>query len=278
MRPNQAGNDVPAEIVRRSGLLGVARQPFEQKRRVENVDAHRRQTVIRSVRHGLRMRRLLMKIGDPPILADLHDPEARSIIERHGNAADRHVGPRCRVLIEQVAIVHLVDVVAAQNQNMIGVGSPNRFQILIHGIGGSSIPMLADSLLRRQHVDEFTPLAREAAPSLMQMPVQAHRLVLREHKHLSQAAVDAVGKSKVDDSINPRERNHGLGPISCERTKPISLASCENDCEYLRHDSSSSRRLHSSSPTTCDAASFRKRRAAPPTTWKSAARLNDEGS
>ena len=64
------------------------------------------------------------------------------------------------------------------------------------------------------------------------MPVEAHRLVLREHQNLAQAAVEAVGEREIDDPIHAAERHGRLGPIARQRLQPRAFAAGQN---YRQH-------------------------------------------
>ena len=64
-----------------------------------------------------------------------------------------------------------------------GVLLLDRVDVLVDGVGRALIPVLVDPLLRRHDVDELAQLAAEIAlPAHVDVPVQAHRLVLRQHR------------------------------------------------------------------------------------------------
>ncbi len=65
------------------------------------------------------------------------------------------------------------------------------------------------------------------------MPVEAHRLVLREHQDLAQAAVEAVGEREIDDPISPAERDRRLGPVARQRLQPRAFAAGQNDGQHV---------------------------------------------
>ena len=57
---------------------------------------------------------------DAVALVDVHDAEADRLHARHFEAADRHVGARVDVLLQHLLVVHLVDVVAGQDDHVFG--------------------------------------------------------------------------------------------------------------------------------------------------------------
>ena len=78
--------------------------------------------------------------------------------------------------------------------------------------------MLVDALLRRHDVDELAQLAAEIAlPAEVDVPVEAHRLVLGEDEDLAHAAVEAVREGEVDDAVDAAERHGRLGAVAGER-------------------------------------------------------------
>ena len=90
----------------------------------EDVDAHRGERQVRIVRHRRRIGRLLDEVGDAARGVDRHDAEARRLHARHLDAADGDVGLRIDVLAQHQLVVHLVDVVAGEDDDVFGaVGS-----------------------------------------------------------------------------------------------------------------------------------------------------------
>ena len=61
------------------------------------------------------------------------------------------------------------------------------------------------------------------------MPVEAVRLVLRQHDDLEVAGVDEVGEREVDQAVDAAERHRRLGPVGGQRHQPLALAAGEHD-------------------------------------------------
>ncbi len=68
----------------------------------------------------------------------------------HGylDAPDRDVGFELYVRRNHRAVIHLVNVVAGEDQDMFRVVCLDDVDILMHGIGGTGVPLLALLLLR----------------------------------------------------------------------------------------------------------------------------------
>ncbi len=84
-------------------------------------------------------------------------------------------GSRCR---STICVVHLVDVVAGEDHDVFRPLFLDGVDVLVDGVGGALIPVLVDALLRRHDVDELAQLAATTIPAEVDVPVEAHRLVL----------------------------------------------------------------------------------------------------
>ena len=103
------------------------------------------------------------------------------------------------------------------------------------GVGGSLVPAgrLA-RLLRREHGREAAAEVVEAV-GLRDVAVEARRVVLRQHEHAAQAAVDAVGERDVDQPVLAGERDGGLGAVARERVQARAGAAAQDDGDRVVH-------------------------------------------
>src|SRR4029079_17193370 len=109
--------------------------------------------------------------------------------------------------------------------------------ILINRISRALIPLLIDPLLRRHDVDELAQLAVEIVPpSLVDVAVEAHRLVLREEQDAAEFAVEAVRKGEIDDAVEAAEGHGRLGPVAGQRLQARTLAARQDDRQHVLHD------------------------------------------
>ena len=111
-------------------------------------------------------------------------------------------------------VIHLVDVVAGQDQGVARGGLLDRVDVLIDGVGGALVPVLGDALLGRDDLDVLVQLAAEEAPALVDVAGQADGLVLGQDEDLADVGVDAIGEGEVDDAIDPAEGDGGLGAVA----------------------------------------------------------------
>ena len=103
---------------------------------------------------------------------------------------------RSAVRLDHAAVVHLVDVVAGQDQDVIGILAFQGIDVLVDGVGGPLVPGLVDALLRRQHFNRFAQFRAQEAPAGANVPIEAARFELGHHQDPPQVAIDAVGRVK----------------------------------------------------------------------------------
>ena len=136
----------------------------------------------------------------------------------------------------QLAVVHLVDVIAGQDDHDLGPLFFQRIDVLVNGVGRALIPLLVDPLLGRHDVDEFAQLAAKVIPPAQRdVPIEAHRLVLREHHDPPHAAVETVREREVDDPVNAAKRHRRLRPVARQRPQPRALSPSQYDGKNILH-------------------------------------------
>ena len=154
----------------------------------------------------------------------------------HRQRADGQVGAGFDVALDQLGVVHLVDVVAGQDHHVLRPLFLDGVDVLVDGVGGALIPVLVDALLRGNDLDELAQLAAEIGlPAEIDVPVEAHRLVLGEDEVLPHPAIEAVREREVDDPIGPAEGNGRFCPISRQRFQPRALSPRENHGQHIFH-------------------------------------------
>ena len=58
------------------------------------------------------------KVDDAVLVVDMHDAEAGGLHARHLEAADGHIGAAVDMLLQHQLVVHLVDVIAGQDDDV----------------------------------------------------------------------------------------------------------------------------------------------------------------
>ena len=198
---HDVGNDVPAEIVAGIGVLGIPEKQLAQEGPLEDVNPHRGQRVIRIARDTRRIGRFFKELCDAVVLVDLHHAKGRRLHPRDRQAADGDVRLGIHMLPQHQLVIHLVDVVTGEDEDIVDIVAVNDVNVLRYRVGGADIPLvLIHTLGRGQDVEIFVPLGPEKVPAALAMPDQAVRLVLRRNRHLANARVQRIRKREVDDA------------------------------------------------------------------------------
>jgi hypothetical protein len=113
--------------------------------------------------------------------------------------------------------------------------------ILIHGIGGATVPIFADALLRRDRGDVFAKFRIENIPAGSDMAIEGMRLVLNEDCDLAEPGVQTIAQGKIDDAILPAEGNSRLRTLVRQRKKSLALTASQYHGEDILHRVNSSR-------------------------------------
>ena len=160
-------------------------------------------------------------------------PKRLRVGDRHLDRRQRHRGAALLVEAQHPRVVHLVDVVARQHDQVPRVLAHDRVEVLVDRVGGALVPVLADALLRRQDLDELAELLRHDVPAHADVPVERERLVLRGDEDAAQPGVDAVAQREVDDAVRPAEVDRRLGALLGQRIEPLAGAAGEHDDEAV---------------------------------------------
>ena len=187
---------------------------------------------------GIGLRRLLLEADDAlGRSSTATTPKRVAVLDRHLDGRQVRSAPLLLVGAQHPAVVHLVDVVAGQDDDVPRGLALDRVDVLVDGVGGAQVPVLADALLRRQDLDELAEFLRHDVPAHADVPVERQRLVLRGDEDAAQPRVDAVGEDEVDDPVGPAEVDGRLGPVARERRQALAGAPGEHDdqCVVSNH-------------------------------------------
>ena len=111
-----------AEIA--AGTVGALfLQTLGQSAGVKDIDAHRGQI-------AGRLLRLLMELNDLILGVCLHDAKPVRFLNRHRHDGDGQVSALALMEVQHRAVVHLIDVVAGENQRGVGIVFGEEVQIL----------------------------------------------------------------------------------------------------------------------------------------------------
>ena len=226
---HHVGNDVLAEVARRSLGCGIAAKFFKKPRRPKDVDSERAERDVGLSGYGGRIRRLLEKSRYHVILIDGHDSESARFGPRHFYASNRDIGTGRNMLAQHHLVVHLVDVIAGEDHHVLRRITLDDVDILKNGVRGSFVPeSLGDALRRRQDVETLVTFRAEKVPALLQVTDQRMRFVLRGDGVAPNARVDSVRQREVDDPGLAAEIDGRLSALVRQFLQPSSAPSRQN--------------------------------------------------
>jgi len=134
-----------------------------------------------------------------------------------------------------LAVVHFVDVIPREDQDMAGSIAFKEIEILPNGIGRAPVPVEAYALLGRHDFKEVSYLPAEDIPAFFQMIVQRLGLILGKNDESIKLRVHTVAQGKIHQSIDPAKWDGRFGPVPRERHEPLSFASSHDKGEYVSH-------------------------------------------
>ena len=242
-RFDRRGNDVFAEI-----LEVVVEAPF-QRGAVEKVDAHRRLVKFavsretefseqwfgnaQAAKHRV-VRRFFDKARDAPLRVRLHDAESLRFAARDRDGRNGQFRSGGKMGRHEFTEVHLVKLVAAEDEEIIPRAFEEIAQVLPHGVRRSLIPTGAGRrLLRGQNFDEAARAEDVELVRPADVLVQRHAVELREHVDAADAGVETIADRDVDEAVFAPERHGRLGAVFGQRVKPLARSAAHDDTQSL---------------------------------------------
>ncbi len=212
-------NDVLAKIKPGSILVGLQRlfKCFPG----ENINSHGCQI-------AARVGRLLFKICNLPVFIGNHDAESLGLFHRNRHNSNGHVRIILLVEVQHGFIVHLINVIAGKDQNIVRMVIFHIAHVLIYGVGRPGIPLCPrDLLIGRKHRYTACQLVQIPRNTNADMCIQLQRHILRQHSHGIHTGINAVAQGKIDDSIFTPKGNCRLCHLGCKNAKTAAAASCQ---------------------------------------------------
>ena len=180
--------------------------------------------------------RLLLELDDPPLPVDLQDAEAGGLLGRHREDRHRGVGHVAPVRLRHLAEVHLVELVAREDEHLAAAVAAQVPHALPDRVGRALEPLGAVvGLLGGERRDEGRAEDVELVGH-RQVLVEALRVVLGQHEDAAQVRVEAVADRDVDQAVLAGDRHRGLRALAREREEPGPAPAPEDDGEAVVHD------------------------------------------
>ena len=133
------------------------------------------------------------------------------------------------MLTQHGGIVHLINMVAGEDEHVFGVIALYEADVLINGIcrAGKPRALFARALVRRKNVHAAVGHVKVPRLAAAYVAVELERAVLRQHAHGVYPGVCTVGQRKVNDPVLPAEGNAWFCDVLGQRVKPGALTACQ---------------------------------------------------
>ncbi len=155
-------------------------QGAQQHVGVEHIDPHGRAHPVRVERRraGGAVCRLLLESDDAVLVVDIGDAEARGFLGRYQGRGNGDVGRVLLVPGDHVAVVHLIDVIAGEDDRVTGVFGFDALEILEDGVRRALVPVLVDPFHGGKDLDVLAQFGGEDVPAVADVAVQFQGLIL----------------------------------------------------------------------------------------------------
>jgi hypothetical protein len=170
---------------------------------------------------------LFGKRQDAPAGIDLDDAEGLGCLDGNRDAGDGAVGAVFQVEVEHLLDIHLVDMVPAEHDHVVGIFVGDDVERLEDGVGRALKPLAPSSLLRRHRLDVLIEHRRQS-PASGNVAVERVAHVLRQDFDLVKPRVHKVRQHKVDQPIATADRHRRLGTIRRQRPQPTTFTTSQN--------------------------------------------------
>ena len=94
----------------------------------------------------------------PIVFVDADYAKTPTVCDGYLDRGEGHVGMLVEMETQHLRVIHLVDVIAREDQNVGRLFARDRINVLIDRVGRAKVPMLTDAFLRRQDLDELPEL------------------------------------------------------------------------------------------------------------------------
>ena len=134
-----------------------------------------------------------------------------------------------QMLSEHVGVVHLVDVVAGEDQYVFRVIVLDKADVLVDGVGRAGEPgaLLPRALIGGQDVHAAVGHVQVPGLAVADVAVELQGAVLGQNADGVNAGVGTVGQGKVDDAVLAAEGDAGLGHVLRQRVETRALSACQ---------------------------------------------------
>ena len=147
---------------------------------------------------------------------------------------DRHIRPVLLVGLKHRFIVHFVNMIAGQDQNVFRMVTLHIGKILINCIGRPGVPLsILDLFIGREHRNTAEILVKIPGNTDPDMGIESEGHVLSEDTHRVDPGIDAVTQRKIYNSVLAAKRYSRLCHIRCQDAQPASLSASQQHGDHF---------------------------------------------
>ena len=176
-----------------------------------------------------------IEVRNPEIFIHMDDAESMGIFDRNIDRADHGIGAFGEQPMEHLHIVHLVDVVARQDEHIVRLFGVEQKQVLIDCVGGALVPFFTDPLLGWNRGDIFAEFGIHDIPACTDVAIERVGFILDEDGDFSKPRVETIAERKIDNAIFPAKGNRRLGPMLGEGLKTLAFPARQYHGEHVQH-------------------------------------------
>ena len=168
---------------------------------------------------------LLLELIDAAVGIGVHDAEAGGLRQGHVAHGDGAVRSHLLVIAEHGVVVHLVDVVAGEDQHVLGTITVDEGDVLADGVRRALVPLgLFAPCVGRKHLYAAVGAVQTPGLAVADVLVQLQGLVLGEDAYGGDTGIDAVGQREVNDPVFPAKGYGRLSRILRQHLQSAALA------------------------------------------------------
>ncbi len=161
--------------------------------------------------------------------------ELMGVLSGHGDGGDRAGSVGALVIRNHVRDVHPVNVIGAENCHDVRPGLLDEIDVLINGVGGSLIPVLAwGAHLGGDGNDELVLENAPDLPALIEVLQEALAAELGQYVDRVNTGVDEVAENEIDDPVFSAKWNGWLGAFLRQWIEPGPLTAGEDNSEHAQ--------------------------------------------
>ena len=177
-------------------ILHIRDQRLPQCLPCEDVDAH-------GCKIALRFLRLLLEFHDLAVIIRIHDTKTAGFLPRYRTNRDCKFSFLLLMIIKHRIIIHFINVIARQYQQIIRTVGVNEINILGNGICSSAIDIeaLVCFFAGRQHEHATVLGIKTPASARCDVAVKKHGLILRQDTNYVDPAVRTVTEREIHDAV-----------------------------------------------------------------------------